>query len=90
MTIAEEILHAVSILVKDKGMNTFRRLDIRRQIGMDRHKWEYSYSPIFQAMRVDHPGRAPRISEKFKGIFQQVKYGVHSLTEYGKLVINKS
>jgi hypothetical protein len=41
-------------------------------------------------MRVDNPGGAPRIDKKFKGIFQQVKYGVHTLTEYGKVVINKS
>ena len=87
MTIPEEILEAVSILVKEKGMSTFRRLDIREQIGIDKHRWVYSYSPIFQAMRIDHPGKAPYIGEKYMGIFQQVKHGVHTLTKYGKEMI---
>jgi len=59
MTIAEQILESVSILVKERGMNKFRRLDIRKQIGIDRHRWENSYNPIFQAMRIDHSGGAP-------------------------------
>ena len=87
MTIPEEILEAVSILGKEKEMSTFRRLDIRKQIGVDRHKWDYSYSPIFQGMRIDQPGRAPLVGEKFVGIFKQVEYGVHTLTDYGKEII---
>lgn len=89
MAIPEEILEAVSILVKEKGLKTFRRLDIREQIGIDRHRWAFSYSPIFQAMRIDQPGGAPPIGEKYVGIFQQVKHGVHTLTEYGREMIEK-
>lgn len=89
MTIPEEILQAVSILVKKHGMKTFGRKDIREQIGVDKHRWHYSYSPTFQGMRIDHPGRAPDVGEEYKGIFRQVKYGIHTLTEYGKEMISK-
>ena len=89
MTTAEEILQAVSVLIKEKGMKTFSRLDIKRQIGADKRRWENNYSPTFQGMRVDNPGGARNVSKKFQGIFQQVKYGVHTLTEYGKEVIKK-
>jgi len=89
MTTAEEILQTVSVLIKEKGMKTFRRLDIKRQIGADKHRWENNYSPTFQGMRVDNPGGAHNVGKKFQGIFQQVKYGVHTLTEYGKEMIKK-
>ena len=89
MTITEEILQAVSVLVKNRGMETFRREDIRKQIGIDKHTWRYSYSPVFQAMRIDQPGRAPLVGEKYVGIFRQVKYGVHCLTKYGEEMIAK-
>jgi len=89
MTTAEEILQTVSVLIKEKGMKTFRRLDIRRQIGADKHRWENNYSPTFQGMRVDNPGGARNVGKKFQGIFQQMKYGVHTLTEYGKEMIKK-
>ena len=89
MTIPEEILEAVSILVKERGMNKFRRVDIKEQIGIDRHRWDYSYGPVFQAMRIDQPGGAPLIGEQYIGIFKRVEYGVHTLTEYGKEMIEK-
>lgn len=87
MTTAEEILQAVSFLIKEKEMKTFRRLDIKRQIGADKRRWENNYSPTFQGMRVDGPGGAHNVGIKFQGIFQQVKRGLHTLTEYGKEVI---
>lgn len=87
MTTAEEILHAVSLLMKEKGMNTFRRADIRKRICADKHRWDNNYSPTFQGMRVDQPGGARNVGEKFQGIFQRINYGVHTLTEYGKEVI---
>ena len=89
MTTAEEILQAVSVLVKKHGMKTFGRLDIRRQISPDQRRWDNNYSPTFQGMRVDQPGRANNVGKKFQGIFQQVKRGVHTLTEYGKEMIKK-
>ncbi|MFX0208652.1 MAG: hypothetical protein ACFFDT_21910 [Candidatus Hodarchaeota archaeon] len=89
MTTSEEILQAVSFLIKKKGMKTFRRLDIKRQISANKRRWENNYSPTFQGMRVDGPGRAHNVGIKFQGIFQQVKRGLHTLTEYGKEVIKR-
>ena len=51
MTIAEEILEAVSVLVMEKGMQTFRRLDIRKQMGVDKHKWEYGVNDVAGRVR---------------------------------------
>lgn len=89
MTQAEEILQVVFVLIKEKGKKTFTRLDIRRQINPDKKRWENNYSPTFQGMRVDGPGGANNVGKKFQGIFQQVKHGVHTLTEYGKGVIKR-
>jgi len=88
MTIPEQILEAVSILVKEKGKNEFSRLDIREEIGIDSHRWQFSYSPIFQAMRME-PGKAPITGEKYIGIFKRVKWGIYILTEYGKEMIER-
>lgn len=87
MTNAEEILQAVSTLVKEHGKNVFSRKDIRDQIRIDPHTWLYSYTAIFQSMRVDHPGGAPPVGKRYEGVFQQVSYGKHTLTEYGKQLI---
>jgi len=89
MTTAEEILQAVSVLIKKKGMKTFRRLDIKRQLDADKRRWENNYSPTFQGMRVDGPGGAHTVGKEFHRIFHRVKYGVHTLTEYGKEVIKR-
>jgi hypothetical protein len=89
MTTAEEILKAVSFLVKEKGMKTFRRADIKKQIGADEKRWENNYDPTFQGMREDEPGRAHNVGEKYRRIFRRVSYGVHTLTEYGKEMIKK-
>jgi len=89
MTQAEEILQAVSVLIKEKGKKTFTRLDIRRQINPDKKRWKNNYSPTFQGMRIDGPGGAHTVGKEFQGIFQQVKHGVHTLTEYGKEVIKR-
>lgn len=89
MTTPEEILRAVSILVKKKGMNEFRRLDIKKQIGADEHRWRNNYSPTFQGMREDAPGGARNVAEKYKGVFRGVRFGVHTLTDYGRELIKK-
>ena len=89
MTTAEEILQAVSVLIEEKRKKTFTRSDIRRQINPDKKRWKNNCSPTFQGMRVDGPGGARNVGKEFQGIFQKVKYGVHTLTEYGKEVIEK-
>jgi hypothetical protein len=89
MTQAEEILQAVSFLVKHKGMKTFTRMDIKAQIDTDKKRWANNYSPTFQGMRIDAPGGARNVGEEFQRVFKQVKCGVHALTEYGKDLIEK-
>ncbi len=87
MTLAEEILQAVSVLVAQHSMYTFTRKDIRIQIGVEQNRWTRSYSPTFQAMRIDHPGGAPPIGKKYKGIFKRIKHGLYTLTDYGEELI---
>jgi hypothetical protein len=87
LTNAEEILQAVSTLVKEHGKEVFSRRDIRDQIGLDPDTWLYSYTAIFQSMRVDQPGGAPPVEKRYKGVFQQLSHGKHTLTEYGKQLI---
>ena len=82
MTHAEEIMHAVAALVK-QGKKIFSRREIRDQIGVDQDKWMASYTAIFQGMRADQPGGAPKVGSIFKGVFLQVERGIYSLTEYG-------
>ncbi len=87
MTRAEEILQAVSTLVKEHGKEVFSRKDIRALIGLDPDTWLSSYTAIFQGMRVDQPGGAPPVGKRYKGVFRQVGHGKHTLTEYGKQLI---
>ena len=90
MTIAEQITVAVGALVGQDGSRIFTREEVRHQAGVDREAWKGSYSPIFQGMRVDHPGGAPKVGTKFQGVFQQVAHGKHMLTDYGRMLIRKS
>jgi len=74
MTHAEEIVQAVAVLIK-QGMNIFSRKDVRDQIGVGHDVWMSGYTAIFQGMRIDHPGRAPSVSSKFKNVFKRVEHG---------------
>ena len=89
MTIAEKILRAVAQLVRHGGDNIFTRKNIRDLLGVDRDIWVASYSPIFQGMRIDHPGGAPDVRKEYKGIFRQVEHGKHTLTEHGRNIIRE-
>jgi len=84
MTIAEQILKAVSKLVGSDETTVFSREEIRRQADVSRKDWNASYSPIFQGMREDQAGDAPNVGTKYKNVFRQVSYGRHALTEYGQ------
>ena len=89
MTHAEEILSAVATLAIKKGKSTFSRKDVRDQLGLKQIDWMAGYTSIFQAMRIDHPGRAPLISERYVGIFIQIERGIYALTPYGRTLIDK-
>ena len=86
MTHAEEIMNAVASLTK-KGHTEFRRVDVRDELDIPSHKWNASYNPTFQGMRIDQPGGAPEVGSKFKGVFRRVNHGIYVLTEYGKKLI---
>jgi len=88
MTRPEEIMHAVAVLVK-MGKNIFTRKEVRDQIGISHHDWLYRYTAVFQGMRIDHPGGAPEVGKKFKGVFQRVERGKYILTAHGKQLLKE-
>ena len=89
MTHAEQIMKAVTVLVYQEGKDTFARREIRDLIGISQKEWMSGYTSIFQGMRDDQPGKAPKVAEKFKGVFRQVKHGEHTLTVYGKRLLKE-
>lgn len=88
MTHAEEIIQAVAKLV-GQGKNLFTRKEVRDEIGVSQHEWLYRYTAIFQGMRTDHPGGAPEVGERFRGVFQRIERGKYALTDYGKRLVNQ-
>ncbi len=82
-THADHIMEAVAVLVS-RGQSVFTQAELRDQLGLDSDRWARGFSAIFQAMRADHPGGAPPIGARYKGIFRQVKHGQHTLTLYGR------
>lgn len=83
MTHAEEILYAVAAIVRN-GKSEFSRKDVRDHLGLTADAWMSGYVAIFQAMRVDHPGGAPPIGRKYRGVFRLVQRGRYTLTEAGR------
>jgi hypothetical protein len=86
-TIPVKIMRAVAILVLQEGKKEFSREEIPQKIGVEREEWDASYSPTFQGMRVDQPGGAPNVGAKFKGVFRQIRHGVHTLTDDGNRLL---
>jgi hypothetical protein len=89
MTHAEQIMRAVASLVLQDNVPTFSRREVRDRIGASPEEWQAGYTAIFQAMRADHPGGAPPIGEKFKGVFQRVAHGEYKLSSYGREVLKE-
>lgn len=88
MSRAEEIIRAVVSLWRE-GNNIFSRKDVRDQIGVSQEKWLSGYTAIFQGMRADRPGGAPLVSSEFQDVFRQVRRGKHTLTDYGKKLLEE-
>ncbi|HEY4300922.1 MAG TPA: HNH endonuclease [Candidatus Didemnitutus sp.] len=86
-TMAEKILGAALRLAGPKGKNEFSRDEIRQEAGVAAHPWKQSYSPTFQGMRADQPGHAPLVPAKFRNVFEQVEWGCHRLTAYGRSLL---
>ena len=89
VTHTEEIMRAVATLIKKEGKNIFSRREIRDQIGVNHKKWMSGYVSIFQGMRIDHPGGAPKVGKRFKNIFRRIKFGRYILTDYGKQLLKE-
>jgi hypothetical protein len=84
MTHAERILLAVKELLSHPGKTEFTRKEIRVQLRLSADEWMSGYTAIFQAMRIDQPGRAPLVGMKYVGVFQRISFGRYKLTDYGK------
>ncbi len=82
-THADQIMRAVATVIAE-GVDIFTRADIRDRAGVDSDQWNGSYSPIFQGMRIDHPGGAPQVGTRFKGVFRRVDRGHYTLTPHGQ------
>jgi len=89
MTHAEKILFGVAILVRKKGKSTFSRKDVRDQLGLKHLDWMAGYTAIFQGMRIDQPGRAPLVGERYVGVFKRIERGLYTLTPYGRSLVGK-
>jgi len=83
VTHAEEIVRAAANLVKE-GSEVFTRDEVRRSIGVTRDEWISGYAAVFQGMRIDHPGGAPNVGERWKGVFRRVAYSEYILTSLGR------
>ncbi len=89
MTHAEEIMRAVAALIRRENKRIFSRKEVRDKIGLTPRRWLNSYTSIFQGMRSDHPGGAPRVRDRFKDVFRQVKRGKHMLTRRGNQLLTE-
>jgi hypothetical protein len=87
MTHAEQILQAMASLVSQDGVRSFSRKAVRDRICVTQEVWMAGYTAIFQAMRSDHPGGAPPIGERYRGVFQRVSHREYQLTPYGRHLI---
>lgn len=86
MTIADQILYAAKMLYF-KGHQNFSRKDIREYLAINCDKWNSSFNPIFQGMRIDQPGKAPNVSLRCKNTLRQVDHGVYTLSDKGLSII---
>jgi hypothetical protein len=89
MTIAEQMIRGLYILTIINHKDTFTRLDLRNALKIDRFTWDASFNPVFQALRIDEPGRAPLVREALIGLIKRTSYGVYKLTPKGKDIVNK-
>ena len=88
ITHAEMILRAISEFRK-QGIITFSRDEIRTSLGINSEDWSASFNPIIQGMRVDQPGGAPPVKERYQNVFSRIRRGVYKLTDYGVTLVDE-
>lgn len=77
---AAQIYRAALALV-NSGNTTFTRDDVRRYLDLSSEEFQNGYTAIFQGMRIDHPGGAPKVGKAYRGVFRQIKRGVYELVK---------
>ena len=65
------------------------RLDLRNAFKIDRFTWNDNFTPVFQTLRVDQPGRAPWVREISIGLIKRASHGVYQLIPEGKDIVNR-
>lgn len=88
-TIAERILVGAAHLAGRSGSGRFSRVDVRDHLGVDPDVWHRSYNPIFQGMREDHPGGAPRVGEPYARVFRRVERASYELSAKGRTLVKQ-
>lgn len=88
-TIAERILLGAAHLAGRSGSGRFSRVDVRDHLGIDPDVWHRSYNPIFQGMREDHPGGAPRVGERYGRVFRRVERASYELSAKGRTLVQQ-
>ena len=86
---AEEIPEAVAVIVPADNTALFSHDDVKRKIGSEREMWK-SYSATFQAMRSNHPGGAPPMTERYRNVFEQIEHGKHRLIPSGLELVTET
>lgn len=87
MTLPEQIMRAVAILVDEQGATVFTREQVRAQAGITPKLWDELGSLTFQGMRIDHPGGAAYVDERYRHVFRRVAPGQFILTAYGEQLL---
>lgn len=78
-SVAEKIWQAVLQIADGDHERTFRRVDVANII----ERFPFDIGPVFQGMREDEPGHAPKPQKKLQGVFRRLRRGLYALSEYG-------
>lgn len=78
-SVAEKIWQAVLQIADGEHKKTFRRVDVANIIERN----PFDIGPVFQGMREDEPGHAPKPQKKLQGVLRRLKRGLYALSEYG-------
>ena len=86
-TNAGRILDAAAALAGADGRKTFSRKAVRDYLGLNNRAWQSGYTAIFQGMRDDHPGGAPKVGDSYSGVFHRVDLGTYELSAKGRRLV---
>ncbi len=89
-TIAASILRAVGRVIGGDRKKVFTRADVRVAANVDRDWWTLSWNPIFQGMRIDHPGKAPVQAKRHRNVLKRIAYGEFVVTAYGWTLVRST